>query len=120
MTMNAKYLLLVALVSLTAQANEKVDPSAAQGQMFNRINAAVEKHAQELGLGKEVVTYCRTELNLRTANTPTDGSIPFGVNYNEIRTVEELNTVIEVREAYEKTFLLLCLSRTKRDLSLAQ
>ena len=118
--MNYKYMLLLALLSLAAQANEKVETAAAQAQMFTRINAAVEQKAKELGLGKDVVTYCRIELNVHTAHIPTDGSIPLGVNYNEIKTIAELNTVLEVREAYEKTFLLLCLSRAKRDLTPAK
>jgi hypothetical protein len=118
--MNRKHTLLLALFSLAAHADEKVDAGAAQGQMFTRINAAVEQRATELGLGKDVVTYCRIELNLHASHVPADGSVPFGVNYNEIKTTAELNTVIEVREAYEKTFLLLCLSRAKRDLSLAK
>ncbi len=115
--MNCKYTILLILVTIAARADEKFDTSAAQGEMFNRINAVVEQRAKDLGLGKDVVTYCRIELNDRTNQVPKDGSIPFGVNYNQISTAAELKTIIEVREAYEKTFLLLCLSRAKRDLS---
>jgi hypothetical protein len=78
--------------------------SAAQGQMYVRINAAVEQRAKEHGLGKDVVTYCRIELNFHIAQVPTDGSIPFGAKHNEIKAVAELDTVIEVREALRRCF----------------
>lgn len=115
MTCNCAILLF--LLSAAAQAQEKVDAMSAQGQMHNRISALVERRARELGLTKDVITYCRVELNLHTEQLPKNGSIPFGVNYKQITDASELKVVIDTREAYEKTFLLLCLSRAKRDLS---
>ena len=109
------FLSLIAPVSALAQS--KVDIMTAQGQMHSRVMAVVEKRAKELGVGHDVVTYCRIELNNHTGQIPKDGSIPFGVNYNEISDAGTLKTVIEARESYEKTFLLLCLSRASRELA---
>jgi hypothetical protein len=47
---------------------------------------------------------------------PVDGSIPFGVNYRNIRMWEKLSLVIGVRERYELNFLKLCIARAKHDL----
>lgn len=99
---------------LTAQG--QVDTSAAQTQMFDRINAVVDKRAKEPKIDRDVVTYCRIEMSLHTAHS-SDGSIPFGVNYNKISDAKELKTIIDAREAYEKSYLLLCISRAQRDLS---
>ena len=108
---------LLLLASVNAGAQEKVDVMAAQGKMHARVTAVVEKRAKELGVGSDVVTFCRIELNNHTGQLPKDGSIPFGVNYNDITDVDTLKMVIEARESYEKTYLLLCLSRASRDLS---
>jgi hypothetical protein len=84
--------------------------------MIGRVSVAAERHAQKLGLGKEVLSYCRIELDNKTNQFPRDGLYPFGVNYNNIKTAQDLQLIISQREAYEKTFMLLCLSRAKRDL----
>ena len=43
----------------------------------------------------------------------TDGFIPFGVNYLEVKDTEQLEEIISAREAYERSYLILCLARAK-------
>lgn len=112
--------LVLALLPAFACAQSKLDVTTPQVQMHNRISAAVDRHAQQLGLSQDVVTYCRIELNNETDQFPKNGSIPFGVNYNQVADSGELNTILSARESYEKTFMQLCLSRAKRDLSVAE
>ena len=109
-------LAFLVLLPLLAFAQGQLDVSAPQAAMIQRVNAAAERHAQKLGLSNEVLSYCQIELNNKTNQFPRDGLHPFGVNYNNIKGTQELERVISAREAYEKTFLLLCLSRAKHDL----
>jgi hypothetical protein len=95
---------------------QRLDISKAQTDMHSRVSVVVDQHASRLGLPRDVVSYCRTELNGHTDTYPKNGSYPFGVNYNELRTQDELDLVIALRESYEKTYMRLCLSRAKRDL----
>lgn len=74
--------------------------------MLNRIGAAVDAYAASVALDGSYVTYCYTQLGLATRHEP-DGSIPYGVNYNTIRTEQELRSIIEVREAFETNYLRL-------------
>jgi hypothetical protein len=106
----------LALLPHLALAQGQLDVSTPQLEMIKRVSAAAERHAQKLGLNNEVLSYCQIELSNKTNQLPRDGLYPFGVNYNNIKTAQELERVISAREAYEKTFLLLCLSRAKRDL----
>ena len=106
------------LVSIpTAKA---LDTSRAQSEMYSRINASVDAFADRLGVKADLVSYCRTELNLHTMNHPANGLIPYGVNYNTIDSQSHLDHVIRVREAHEHNYLLLCLARAKRDLDAAK
>ena len=92
------------------------DTTTAQVEMVGRVIATANAHAKKLGVGNEVVAYCQIELSNKTNQLPRDGLAPFGVNYNDIKTEAKLKQVIEAREAYEKTYLRLCLSQAKRDL----
>lgn len=94
-----------------------LDTRNAQIEMLQRVSEAVNEHANRLGLGQDVITYCRIELSRKTDQFPQNGSIPFSVNYNQIPDQQTLNLVISGRESYEKMFMSLCLSRAKRDLS---
>ncbi|WP_223618954.1 hypothetical protein [Lysobacter sp. ESA13C] len=115
-----RFWLFLVLLPMAASAQGKLDITTPQIQMHNRISAVVDQRAQKLGLGEDVVTYCRIELSHKTDQFSKNGSIPFGINYSQITDPAELTMVITIRESYEKTFLLLCLSRTKRDLSVAE
>lgn len=119
-SMIRKLWIVLILLPTATLAQEKLDITTPQVQMHNRISAMVDQRAQQLGLSQDVVTYCRIELNHKTETFPKNGSIPFGINYNQITDMTELTIVITGREAYEKTFMLLCLSRAKRDLSVAE
>lgn len=112
--------LLFVILPVTVCAQENLDTSRAQVQMLQRISSVVNQRAQQLGLSQDVVTYCRIELNNKTDQFPRNGSIPFGINYNQISDERELDRVISSRESYEKTFMLLCLSRAKRELSVGK
>lgn len=94
---------------------QSLDTTKAQAEMHNRISAAVNSFARRIGAGSALETYCRVELFMHTQH-PADGSIPYGVNYNNIRSQRELDQVIGVREAHERNYLLLCIARAKRDL----
>jgi hypothetical protein len=118
--------ILVAAVALTVSHLASADPvtpaqvSAAQGQMLARISSAVEKYANHSRLDPAYVSYCRGELDLKTSTYPGNGLIPFGVNYNEIYDSETLDTVIAAREAYERSFMFLCLASAKNTLRKAE
>ena len=115
--MNRTVSCLVAPLPALAFAQGKPDVVAAQAEIFTRVAAVTDRYAQKLGLDNDVVSYCQIELNNKTNQFPKDGLLPFGVNYNNITSAQELSRVVAARESYEKTYMLLCLSRAKRDLS---
>ena len=84
--------------------------------MLNRVSSEIDAYAERIGIDHDFVTYCRTEMNIRTDGLPDDGSIPFGIQYSEIFDKDELNLIIEVREAYERSFMMLCLANAKNAL----
>lgn len=94
---------------------QDLEPLKAQFEMLERINAAVSSFASSIGAGSDLQTYCHIELSMHTRQ-PADGLVPFGVNYNNIRSQDELDQIIDAREAYERNYLMLCLARAKRDL----
>lgn len=98
---------------------QPIDTQRPQGEMLTRIEKAIDSYASRLNVPSSVVVYCRVQLQLDTRSA-ADGAIPFGVNYNTIATQEKLKNVIYVREAYETTYLKLCISRAKRDLDAAE
>lgn len=110
------FIFIAALLPSIATAQSKIDTTTPQLQMHARISAVVDRRAKELGLSQDVVTYCRVELNRRTDEFPKNGSIPFGIHYDEITDRAQLDQVISAREAYEKVFMLSCLAHTKRQL----
>jgi hypothetical protein len=123
--MRCSILLGVAFGILGAAANAIAEPvtkaevQRAQGAMLNRITSAVTAYSTSIGIAAEYVTYCYTKLNLETEGHPQDGSVPYGVNYDTLVEGDELRVIIQVREAYEKSFLKLCLAEAKSTLDRA-
>ena len=62
----------------------KQEFSRAQGKMHTRLIEAVERCAREIEIDREYITYCRSAMDLRVFPYPVNGSIPFGIDYNEI------------------------------------
>ena len=106
--------LAISAHSSLAQQSGAIDIGAAQARMLERIRADVTRYASEIGIPQEFVTFCQIELHLKTYAHPTDGYIPLGVNYNQISDQNQLNEVIAAREAYERSFLTLCLANAKK------
>lgn len=95
------------------------DVEKAQIDMIVRVDRDVTKYANELGIDAPYLSYCRSDMHLRTFNHPANGAIPFGVNYNSITDSTKLSQVISVREDYERSFLMLCLANAKNVLAQA-
>jgi hypothetical protein len=111
---------LAALVVSTGSVSaQSVDTVAEQGAMFARIEAAIGPYARDLGLDRSYVVYCNVRMHLDTEHE-TDGWVPYGVNYNNIRTQRELDNVIATREAFETNYLRLCLANARASLDAAQ
>jgi hypothetical protein len=121
--MSMSRLLMTTLAALVVSAGsvsaQSVDTVAAQGAMFARIEAAIEPYARDLGLDRSYVVYCNVRMHLDTEHE-TDGWVPYGVNYNNIRTQRELDNVIATREAFETNYLRLCLANARASLDAAQ
>lgn len=117
---------LVACIASCSASQALGDPvnaaqvRTAQLDMLARVFAAAEKYADRIGMGKPYINFCQRELDLKTYQHPANGSIPFGVNYLEIKDREELDKVLAVRENYERTFLVLCLANAKNSLAQAE
>ncbi len=88
----------------------------AQSEMLRRIMDAVALYARSINIGNDYVNYCYQELHLKTEGHPANGSIPFGINYRQITDSDRLAQVLSVREAYEKSFLTICLANAKNAL----
>jgi hypothetical protein len=86
--MSMSRLLMTTLAALVVSAGSV----SAQGAMFARIEAAIEPYARDLGLDRSYVVYCNVRMHLDTEHE-TDGWVPYGVNYNNIRTQRELDNV---------------------------
>jgi hypothetical protein len=117
-----RQLRMVALAGLmfsatATMAAEKIDADKAQSEMQNRITKAVNQFVEKLGASSDVEWYCRLELNRVTSTYPSNGLIPFGVNYGGISTQQHLDMVINAREMYETVSIKLCIARAMRDLS---
>ena len=116
-------LLITAIVVLIVTSSYvKADPVSqkdvmqAQFQMLNRVSTTVNQYAEKIGMDPAWISYCRSQMRLQTFQHPTDGAIPFGVNYNSITDSETLDNVIYARESFERGYLILCLARTKNEL----
>jgi len=108
--------LAVAIVPVSVSVNaQTLDTDAAQAAMLKRISAAVEANAKRIGAPGDLITYCRVELSLHTEHA-ADGLVPYGVNYYNIHSQAELDIIINVREAHERNYLMLCLARATQDL----
>ena len=97
-------------------AISETESGNAQGAMFKRIDSAVAAYVQGRGIDESYVEYCRTKLNMDTSREPTNGMIPFGVDYTKIATTDELKIVIATRENFERSYLILCLAEAKKTL----
>ena len=109
-------LLTVAISSALPVAAEPVDSRAvasAQNQLIARVKAEIEAYARQIKVDPSLISYCRSELALRTSQYPANGQVPFGVNYNQIKDSEYLDLVINVRETHESWYLKLCLANAK-------
>lgn len=102
-----------------AQAVSYDEAGRAQGEMLTRVSAAADAYAKSIGIGDGYITYCRVKLNMVGDGHPKDGSIPFGINYRDV-TRETLTLTISAREAFERSFLTLCLAEAKNTLRSAQ
>jgi hypothetical protein len=96
------------------------DVQIAQLDMLNRISEATIQYAEKISLDDSYITYCKSELYLKTYQHPPNGYVHFGINYGEITDSERLNLVINSREAYEKSFIILCLANAKNILNEAE
>lgn len=95
------------------------DISKAQMDMFDRINRNIENYARKIGISDDFILFCKQEMHLKTYQHPTDRQIHFGVDYNEIKSIDYLDDVISSREVYERSFLQLCLAKAKNELKKA-
>lgn len=85
----------------------------AQADLGRRVDEAVTAYARSIGIDPVYVSYCTIELYRIESPRSGDGSIPLGVNYYEIKNSEYLSLVINSREAYERSFKILCLANAK-------
>jgi hypothetical protein len=117
--MNARFLLAVLAISIISArpvAAEPVDSQVvanAQRQMIARVEAEIEVYARKIKIDPSLISYCRSELALRTSQYPANGQIPFGVIYGQIKESEYLDIVINMRERHETWYLKLCLANAK-------
>ncbi len=95
------------------------DVDRAQSRMLTRISEAVNRYAAEIKIDPNYIIYCQNDMYLRSFNHPANGHVPFGVNYNNITDSEKLKHVLSVREAYEKSFMFVCLANAKNALRAA-
>ncbi|MGH8467551.1 MAG: hypothetical protein ACREVY_00700 [Gammaproteobacteria bacterium] len=117
------YIFLLALCFVKPAAAEPVTQGQvdkAQGEMIKRVSDAVARYAKQINVDAAYVSYCDGELYLKTHAHPANGYIPFGVNYRDIKDSERLELVISSREAYEKSFMTLCLANAKNALQDAE
>ena len=76
---------------------QTIDTGKAQGAMHSRVSTAIEQLAVRIGASHELISYCQIEMGIHLVNFPSNGLIPFRVNYNNIRTERHLNMVINAR-----------------------
>jgi hypothetical protein len=115
-------IIVLGLAALTVSANAQVselDAGRAQGEMHSRVNESINAYVKRIGIDPSYYGYCRTKMYLETRHD-NDGSIPFGVNYRNIKDSEQLNIIISVREEFERSFLTLCLADAKRAIKAAE
>ena len=93
------------------------DVQKAQSDLLFRVAFTIRDYAKEIDMEGVWVDYCQSEMHLHRYQHPTDGQIPFGINYNSIDDSDRLELVINTREAFEIGFLKLCLARAKNDLA---
>ena len=104
--------------SANAQAVSHEEAGRVQSEMLVRVSNAVTAYARSIGMDSNYITYCRVEMDLIADGHPKDGNIPFGINYYDV-TRETLNHTIAVREAFERSYLTLCLAEAKNALRAA-
>lgn len=109
-------LTLTALTASGASALSEGQITQAQMQMHQRVNSAVDVYARSIGVESDLITYCRSQMFLDTRHQ-IDGSIPFGVDYSDVKDAGHLSVIIGIREEYEKNYLKICLAKAKSALS---
>ena len=110
--------ILIAALLIAAPAHAQIsqpDVGKAQGAMLTRVQKSVDRFLTAYKLDSMYAGYCRIQMALDTRHE-ADGSIPFGVNYLEIKDRDTLNIVISAREVYETAYLKLCLSKALKTL----
>jgi hypothetical protein len=108
------------LISTPAMAQvRESEMLRAQGDMLRRVGTDVDAYARKIGLSESYSSFCHTQLSLDTRHEQ-DGSVPFGVNYHSFKDAKELEIAIFAREAYERSYLILCLARAKASLREAE
>jgi hypothetical protein len=95
-------------------AVSKEEITSAQLEMNFRVGKEVEAYAKEINVEENYIWYCRMEMYLKSSSHPIDGSIPFGVNYFQLKDLEHLRIVIVNKENYEKSYLKICLAKIKK------
>ena len=104
-------------------AGESVTQEQVQSEqmaMVNRVAIHASDYAKKIGLALDFIVYCKSELHLKKNKNSDYLEIPFGVNYNKIDSRMYLESVLKVRESYEKSFLSLCLANVKITLNKAE
>jgi hypothetical protein len=120
-----RHWLLTLVLPIVVASTASADPVSrdqvmrAQGDLERRVDLAVATYAAHIGM-MQYTQYCLTEMNRVTSGHTIDGSIPFGVNYNEITDSDMLAHVVQVRESYERSFQILCLANAKNSLREAE
>ena len=102
--------------SVLAEPVTQDNVDKAQVKMLTRAMDAVDKYSERINIDHEFVIYCRADLSFKKGLHPRDGSIPFGVNYKKITDSDFLDTVLLIRENYERSFVILCLANAKNAL----
>ena len=114
------FCLAAALPTLvSAQSATTKDVDKAQIEMSHRVSATVKTYAARIGIEPWYVSYCKNNMKLETSLYPTNGLVPFGVDYKGITDVKTLDLVISNREAFETGYIQLCLAEAKNILKTA-
>lgn len=95
------------------------DVDRAQAAMLNRVVDAVDAYAAHIGIDRAYVTYCDNRMSLDESRAPA-GLIPFAVDYRNISDKYQLDTILNAREQFERSYLTLCLADAKRTLEAAE
>jgi len=87
--------------------------------MHDRVSKVINIYAASIGVDRSLISYCRTKMDLDTVLYPQNGLPPLGVTYNNVSNKKELETIIEIREAFETNYVKLCLANARSTLDRA-